>query len=335
MVQDKWLKYSVFSAMLLALVVVTLGAYTRLTDAGLGCPDWPGCYGHMVLPHKASALQVAQANFPDVPVEQVKAWTEMVHRYVAGSLAFLLLLIAIRALYLRIRDRFAYWRMPAIIVCLVILQAALGMWTVTMKLLPVVVMSHLLGGMTIFSLLCYYNVKITNPSDTQLTRQLYWVLGGIFVVFCQIALGGWVSANYAGIACVGFPKCNGLWLPSLHLGQGFNLFTSIGENYQGGLLDSEIRVTIQMIHRIGAMVTAIYLFGLSIFIYRTSHNELQRFCAIFIGLLLVMQICLGIANVMYRLPLPVAVAHNGVAAMLLASLMAMLAIVMQRRTDDR
>lgn len=335
MLDDKWLKYSVFSAMVLALIVVTLGAYTRLTDAGLGCPDWPGCYGHLLLPQQPDALQAAQANYPDIPVEKAKAWTEMVHRYVAGSLAMLILFIGIRSLYLRFRKQFSYWRLPVFILLLVCFQAALGMWTVTMKLLPVVVMSHLLGGITIFSLLCYYNIKLSHQFDTKLNQQFFWVLGGIVVVFCQIALGGWVSANYAGIACIGFPKCNGQWLPSLHLGQGFNLFSPIGDNYQGGLLDSNIRVTIQMIHRFGAMVTALYLLGMSIFIYRTSQDDIQRLGAIIILILLAIQISLGILNVVYLLPLPIAVAHNGVAAMLLASLMALLYIVSQRRIYAR
>lgn len=331
MLEDKWLKYSVFSAMVLALFVVTLGAYTRLTDAGLGCPDWPGCYGQMILPQQSAALQAAQANYPDIPVEQGKAWTEMAHRYVAGCLALLIGFIGFRALYLRIRRNFNHWRLPLLMILLVCFQAALGMWTVTMKLLPVVVMGHLLGGITLFSLLCFYNVKLSHQFDTRLTRTFFWVIGGIIVLYCQIALGGWVSANYAGIACVGFPKCNGQWLPSLHLGQGFNLFAPVGDNYQGGVLSSDIRVTIQMIHRFGALFTALYLSGLSIFILRTSHQHLQRFCAIFILILLAIQLSLGIMNVVYLLPLPIAVAHNGVAAMLLASLMAMLYLVMDRR----
>ena len=332
MFQDNWLKYSVFCAMVLALFVVTLGAFTRLTDAGLGCPDWPGCYGHLVLPHQADALQVAQANYPDLPVEKAKAWTEMVHRYVAGCLGLLILFIGCRAIYLRVRHRFELWRLPLFFIVLVCLQAALGMWTVTMKLLPVVVMSHLLGGITIFSLLCYYHVKLAHQVNGKLNRQFFMVLGGVLILYCQIALGGWVSANYAGIACVGFPKCNGQWLPDLHLGQGFNLFSPVGDNYQGGLLESNIRVTIQMIHRIGALITALYLIGLSIVVYRTNPGRLQRLCAIFILILLATQISLGIANVVFLLPLPVAVAHNGVAAMLLASLMAMLYLVTDRRS---
>lgn len=334
MVEDNWLKYSVFAAMVLALLVVTLGAYTRLTDAGLGCPDWPGCYGHLVLPQKADALQSAQANYPGIPVEKAKAWTEMVHRYIAGCLAILILFIAIRSIFLRFRQNFSHWQLPVFTLLLVCFQAALGMWTVTMKLLPVVVMSHLLGGITIFSLLCYYNIKLSHQFDTQLNRQFLWVLAGIVVLYCQIALGGWVSANYAGIACVGFPQCNGQWLPTLHLEQGFNLFSPVGNNYQGGVLDSNIRITIQMIHRLGALFTAIYLVGLSIFMYRKG-SDLLRHCAIFILVLLIIQIGLGIANVIYLLPLPVAVAHNGVAAMLLASLMAMLYLVTQRRIYAR
>lgn len=329
--QDNLLKTTVSIAMVLALFVVTLGAYTRLTNAGLGCPDWPGCYGHMVLPQQTNALAAAQAAFPDVPVEQTKAWTEMVHRYIAGCLALLVFFIGVRAIYLRLRNRFEHWRLALLMIFLVCFQAALGMWTVTLKLLPVVVMAHLLGGMTLFSLLTYYRLRLTDDQNPRISRQFLLVLIGCVVVFGQVALGGWVSANYAGIACVGFPQCNGQWLPTMHLGQGFNLFSPIGENYQGGVLDNSTRVTIQMIHRFGALVTTVYVTILAIWLYHNNPSTLVRRCALFILSMLGLQVSLGIINVLFLLPLPVAVAHNGVAAMLMASMMAMLYLVLRRK----
>ncbi|ASQ45231.1 COX15/CtaA family protein [Legionella clemsonensis] len=317
-------------AVILALFVVMLGAYTRLTDAGLGCPDWPGCYGHMVLPKNQHALASAQYQYPQIPIEARKAWTEMMHRYAAGTLGLLIFFIAGGSLLRRRQGMKLPWQLPAIMVLLVLFQAALGMWTVTLKLLPVVVMGHLLGGIAIFSCLSCFRLQLSAVKSTTLPRWCFWIGLGVAIVFLQIALGGWVSSNYAGIACVGFPQCNGQWFPPLHLAEGFNLLTPVGENYQGGLLDNEVRMTIQYIHRLGAIITAAYVLVLSLFcLAKTSEKMLHR-CALFAILLLIVQFCLGIANVIYLLPLWVAVAHNGVAALLLATMLMMLYLTQGR-----
>lgn len=314
----KSLRFITTAALILALFVVMLGAYTRLTGAGLGCPDWPGCYGHMVLPTAQKELKDAQGHYPQIPIESRKAWTEMAHRYAAGTLSLLILTIG----WCVWRRRLS-WGLPVTLVLLLLFQAALGMWTVTLKLLPVVVMGHLLGGMLIFASLCYFRMQISRIPAENIPRWRGWIALGIALVFGQIALGGWVSSNYAGVACIGFPRCNGEWLPVLHFSQGFNLFAPVGANYQGGLLDNDVRVTIQFIHRVGAMIVASYVLLLSaLLLLRVKTATVRGAAMLAIGLVIV-QFTLGVANVVYLLPLWVAVLHNGVAALLLATMFIM------------
>lgn len=315
----KYLSHITTVAVLLALFVVMLGAYTRLTDAGLGCPDWPGCYGRMVLPAKQPQLDDAQKRYPTILIEKQKAWTEMAHRYAAGTLAILIFTIFILAL--RQKNARIPRLLPAVLVGLVFFQALLGMWTVTLKLLPVVVMAHLLGGILIFSCLFYFRLQLSRLQGDSCHQNWRLAIGlGMVIVFLQIALGGWVSSNYAGVACIGFPTCNGQWLPELYFSKGFNLFSPVGENYQGGLLDHQARMTIQFIHRLGALVTVIYILLLSLILAVKTASYPVRVLSILAAGLVVLQVVLGILNVVYLLPLWVAVAHNGVAAMLLATL---------------
>jgi cytochrome c oxidase assembly protein subunit 15 len=291
----------------MALGVVMLGAYTRLTDAGLGCPDWPGCYGQfVVLP-----LQHAQ--------DFIKAWTEMAHRYAAGTLVSLIVILLISILRSTLRTPLTQ-RVSLLLFGLLGFQAALGMWTVTLKLLPIVVMGHLLGGILIFSSLIYLRAAISTLQPKANTLWRMMVNLGLVIVSLQIALGGWVSANYAGIACVGFPQCNGHWLPAMDWTHAFQLFSPLNENYQGGLLSHPARVTIQVAHRVGALITLLYLLTLSIVYTQRAPNKAQQRVAALLGVLVIAQCTLGITNVVYFLPLPVAVLHNGVAALLLANL---------------
>lgn len=317
--QNKLLRKTATCAVLLSLFVVMLGAYTRLTDAGLGCPDWPGCYGHLVLPSAKAGLMDAQTIYPQIPIESRKAWTEMVHRYAAGSLALLIFYIGFSMLRKRLQGNNVPWHLPAALLLLVIFQAALGMWTVTLKLLPVVVMGHLLGGMLIVACLSRLRLQISSIKGVNLPQWRPWLRLAVIIVFSQIALGGWVSSNYAGISCIGFPMCNGTWWPELHFAQGFNLFAPVGANYQGGLLDNDVRVTIQFIHRLGAVVTAIYILMLSLLMMFKAQTNYLKGAAVAMFLLVLVQFSLGILNVIYLLPISVAVAHNGVAALLLAT----------------
>ncbi len=283
-----------------ALCVVMLGAYTRLTDAGLGCPDWPGCYGHMVV--------------ESTVVESTKAWTEMIHRYFAGLLGLFIAGLTITS----IAQKKSVAGLMIVISLLVIFQAALGMWTVTWKLHPTVVMGHLLGGMLIFSLLWLAFLKsaaLEKQRDVSYGLKSLLRLG-VVLVFAQIALGGWTSANYAAMACIDFPTCQGSWWPVSHLKEAFELSHPIGADYEGGVFSHDVRVTIQFIHRLGALcVTAVLLLMTGIAMRIAS----LRSAALTVLVLLGVQIALGISNVLFLLPLPVAVLHNGVAALLLAA----------------
>jgi cytochrome c oxidase assembly protein subunit 15 len=309
-------------AILLALLVVMLGAYTRLTDAGLGCPDWPGCYGRMVLPMQQHELTQAQTMYPAVPIETRKAWTEMVHRYAAGTLALLIVTIGLTACWKRRRLRVSAV-VPCTLIILVLYQALLGMWTVTLKLLPVVVMGHLLGGILIFALLCFFRSQLSRQVPYT-TSWHTWIGIGAAIVLLQIALGGWVSSNYAGISCIGFPKCNGLWWPDLHFSRGFNVWSPVGANYQGGVLDSASRVTILFIHRLGAVVTAMYVLALACMLWIRCKYPMIRILSGSVIVTVLVQFTLGILNVVYLMPLWVAVAHNGVAAVLFAMMLSLL-----------
>jgi cytochrome c oxidase assembly protein subunit 15 len=278
-------------ATILTLIVIMLGAYTRLKDAGLGCPDWPGCYGYLTVPQSPTEMAQATAQFPETPVEAAKAWPEMVHRYVAGTLGFLILLIAIQMIRHRMWHNSALWVSLGLL-ALVIFQALLGMWTVTMRLLPIVVMGHLLGGMAIFALLTWLNLRLS-LSDSQLFARrgdffkgpFKWVILGLIILIIQIALGGWVSANYAALICPDVLSCEGQTIPTLNFQQAFQFISQIGPNYQGGLLDTTARVTIQYAHRVWAIVTAFYLLGLSIWIISTTLSQKNRdwhyYCAMF------------------------------------------------------
>ncbi len=322
--QNNSIRIAATIAVLLALFVVMLGAYTRLSDAGLGCPDWPGCYGKMVLPSADVALKEAQSKFPQIPIESRKAWTEMAHRYAAGTLGLLIFFIGFSVLRKRLQGYQLPWHLPLALFILVMFQAALGMWTVTLKLLPVVVMAHLLGGILIFACLSRFRLQMSAVVGQDLPQWRPWLRLGVIIVFFQIALGGWVSSNYAGISCIGFPRCNGVWFPELYFAKGFNLFSSVGANYQGGLLDNEVRVSIQFIHRIGAIVTAGYVLMLCTLILLKNNSTYLTRAASLLATLVVIQFLLGVLNVVYLLPIKVAVAHNGIAALLLAVIFSML-----------
>lgn len=323
-------------ATLLALIVVVLGAYTRLTDAGLGCPDWPGCYGHVTVPSKPAALAQAANDFPKAPiVESRKAWTEMIHRYFAGSLGVLIFVICLLQFYHAKKIR-KFPLLPICLIGLLIFQAALGMWTVTLQLLPVVVMGHLLGGLAILALLWLISLQAKNNHKLPVPNHHWqylrpWALLGLFIIIAQIALGGWTSSNYAALICPNFPFCNGQLFPTMDFKQAFNVFAPIGINYLGGDLNSAARVTIQMVHRYGAFITAIYISILGFWVLLNKFDANLRRIGWLILLVLVLQICLGIFNVLLLLPLPIAVAHNACAAILL--LMVTLNYKLQKRTS--
>jgi cytochrome c oxidase assembly protein subunit 15 len=308
-------------ATLLALVVIGLGAYTRLKDAGLGCPDWPGCYGRIVVPETPAAIQKADRLYPAEPVQPSKAWPEMVHRYFAGTLGVLILGLAAWSLVRRRQDPNQPLLIPLLLVAIAVFQAALGMWTVTLELLPLVVMSHLLGGMTIAALLWWLTLRSSGVFKQQLTTSAPyfrpWAYLGLFILAAQIFLGGWTTANYSSLACAHFPFCQGTLFPHMEIQRAFSFSSPIGTNYQGGVLDVAARITIQMFHRYGAFLTASYLGILAICLMTSQAAARLRGLGWTIFILLWLQFCLGVMNVEMLLPLPVAIAHNLVAALLL------------------
>ncbi len=307
-------------SLLVALVVVTLGAYVRLSDAGLGCPDWPGCYGRLTVPAASESGAVNEA-FPDRPLESGKAWREMVHRYAAGVLGLLVAAIFFCALRMQAISR-TERRVGVLLVGVVVFQALLGMWTVTLLLKPLVVVAHLAGGFSVLALLWWLWLMrfisrrhLTMPPGAPAGLRLLAVAG--LAVFClQVFLGGWTSSNYAALACVGFPLCNGEWLPAMEFSEGFVLWRGLGIDYEGGVLNHPARVAIHMSHRVGALVTAIVLGLLALRLLRISEAWARGLGGLLL-LGLAAQILLGIGNVTWFLPLPVAVAHQGSAAILL------------------
>lgn len=318
-------------ALVLAWLVLMLGAYTRLTDAGLGCPDWPGCYGHMVLPSEQQALSHAQQSFPEIPIEATKAWTEMAHRYLAGSLLTMIVLVLF---FLVFHQSFKALVRPIYLIGLLGLlafQAALGMWTVTLKLLPQVVSGHLLGGFLIFSILAILRSYFSSEQPLDQKNWRFVFAFGIVLTFMQIALGAWVSSNYAAISCLGFPQCNGLWVPPLNWVQAFNVFQASGHNYQGGLLDVDARMTIQWVHRVCALLVWVYWLWVSIALWLKINHVRVRAWVLRLQGLLALQVILGIVNVTKGLPLSSAVLHNGVGALILATTVVMAAFVCGQR----
>ena len=319
------LRRLVFVSILLALIVVSLGAYTRLTHAGLGCPDWPGCYGQLTVPESAEHIEKAETAFPHRNVEPEKAWNEMIHRYFAGTLG--LLILAIAFLSIKNRHNGTPLRLPILILAVVIFQAALGMWTVTMMLMPIVVMGHLLGGFTTLCLLFLLYLRLNpyrmNTGDWAVKKYGRYALIGVVILAGQIALGGWTSSNYAALTCSELPICQSDWFNRLTFEDSFDLIPPKRDSYEFGHLDHNERLTIHVAHRFGAIITSAYLAWLIIMVFSKAQTRLFRTSAVILGVALVLQISLGISNVWFVLPLSVAVSHNIVAACLMLALIAL------------
>ena len=311
-------KKLILAALILTFFVVPLGAYVRLSNAGLGCPDWPGCYGQVTPHHAADAIDAALKINPDGVVSHDKAWKEMVHRYFAGALGLLILAIAVVAWRQRKRGGFG---LPLALLALIVFQALLGMWTVTQLLKPLIVSAHLMGGMTTLALLVWLWRRESATSQRAYFAPVHHlrraVVLGLVLVIVQIALGAWVSANYAALVCADFPTCQGAWVPAMDFNHAFTLHRDLGETASGELLSLSALTAIHWTHRLMALIVTLYLVWLATRLFKVSGYA--GFASMLLGAL-GLQVLLGISNVVFSLPLPVAVAHNAGAALLLAGM---------------
>ncbi|BCL76693.1 heme A synthase [Jeongeupia sp. HS-3] len=292
------------------LVLVMLGAWVRLSDAGLGCPDWPGCYGRITPPEAAHDIAHAERAFGG-EVDPSKGWKEMIHRYAVGGYGVLMLLACAALWRQRHRDAIPALLILAPLVVLVF-QALLGMWTVTLKLMPIVVTAHLLGGMSLIALLSALAVRSRPAAGLSHAGLAPLAATALLLCFAQIALGGWVSSNYAALACNGFPACQGGLAPPAGLAEALRPDRALGLSADGVPLTITHLAAIHWLHRLGALLLLVVV-GLTAW---RARRIAPRHAAL-LALSLVIQIGLGIANVLLSLPLPLAVLHNGGAALLL------------------
>lgn len=307
----KWLVRLTLMGTLFTAVVMLVGAWTRLVDAGLGCPDWPGCYGKLLVPDN----DLATLRHPDVPLEPFKAWVEMIHRYIASMLG--LVVLSVVALGWPLRQRSGYpWRLSVMLLAVIMLQGAFGAFTVTLQLWPQVVTLHLLGGLSVLLLFFWLHLRLRythrSPINAPHRTNFLWAIAASLLV-AQLALGGWVSSNYAGIACQGFPTCNGQWWPELDLSEGFHLTQTVGPNYLHGQLHAAARTAIHIIHRLGALILGVGLLALW---WRHRHWQHVAKPLALVITLYAMQALLGIANVLLWLPLWLALLHTAGAIVL-------------------
>lgn len=300
---------------ILALCVVVLGAYVRLSDAGLGCPDWPGCYGELTVPQSKTAIQKAQSAYPHSTIAVGKAWKEMAHRYLAGTLGLLVLAISILGWSAKREIMSSAWT-SSFLVILIAFQAMLGMWTVTMLLKPAIVSAHLIGGMATLAMLTWLAHRHWGHYSTSICKSFslkFAIRFALIVLLMQIFLGGWTSTNYAALACTDFPTCHGVLIPEMDFKDAFHLVRNLGQSANGGMLSLASITAIQWTHRIGALVTFIYLGALAL--TTLKYWQLTRLSWLIL-ITLCTQICLGIANLVLHLPLALAVAHNLTAGLL-------------------
>lgn len=346
----KWYLSLAVLAAVLALGVIVLGAYVRLSQAGLGCPDWPGCYGHISVPQTRTAIASADAHYTHRPVQPARAWKEMIHRYFAGSLAVLILVLAVAAWWLRLRRARAGAAaaietprgvpravqpvlLPSLTLLTVIFQALLGMWTVTLLLFPPVVMGHLLGGYLTLALLVLLVLQSGGwlRAAGEAGAALRWLAAITLVILVlQVALGGWTSSNYAGVACPDFPTCQGQWIPHMNFPEGF-AWHGLGLNYEGGILNDPARIAIHETHRLGALLTFLMVIVTGVCLIVKGRSRSLKWLGAVAMLLVICQVLIGVSMVHFALPLGLTDSHTGVAALLLATVVAWNWAVQTRR----
>ena len=303
----------------LAFAVIALGAWTRLVDAGLGCPDWPGCYGFVVFPTNEAEIALAESRYPMFPYDINKAIPEVVHRYFAAALGFLAIIMVYYSFKQNENKNIRRWTVGLLI--FICLQGLFGYLTVSLLLLPLIVTGHLFGGfttLTLFFLIFLMSGRFSILEKMKIPKLKTIATIALVVLIFQIFLGVWTSTNYASLACADFPTCQGSYMPEMDFKNGFNLNQEVGPNYLYGLLDNPSRVAIHYSHRVSAILVTIVFLVLISKLWFSNAAPL----ASTLGVLLLTQISLGIINVVYVLPLYVAIAHNLVAALLLLTVFA-------------
>lgn len=305
-------------AVIACFILVVIGAYVRLSDAGLGCPDWPGCYGHIVVPDNAAATAAADQRYPLRPVEAHKAWKEMIHRYLAGIVGLLVLALALLAVFVRRQN--LPRRIALAILGIIIVQIVFGALTVTWKVMPIIVTTHLMLGLATLAMLWWMWLRQAAPQPLASGRPVgvrSWAALGLVVLVAQIFLGGWTSTNYAAIGCPDFPTCQGSFGLQTGLAPAFQLWHGLGVNYEGGILSSSVRATIHMVHRYGALATTLVLGGLGIYLLAAARRSEWRWLGGALLAALALQVAIGIGIVETQFPLWLTDAHTGGAALLL------------------
>ena len=302
--------------------LVAFGAFTRLTDSGLGCPDWPGCYGNASPSAAHAEISKAEAAMPTGPVTHEKAWIEMIHRYLAMAIGVLLITLTAATWLQRRRGAPVSTWWPAATLAWICLQGAFGAWTVTMKLFPAIVTLHLLGGLVLLALLCRQAVAYAHAQSGAAPaaiapRDRAWLIAGLGLVWLQVTLGGWVSTNYAVLACTEFPLCQGSWWPHMNFREGFELWRELGRSGAGDYLTFAALTAIHYTHRLVAYAVFAVLGWLA---WRLrSHGALRRQAG-WIAVLAGLQLATGLSNVVLGWPIAAAVAHTAGAAALVVVL---------------
>lgn len=348
---DRWLRGLALFGVLLCFGVVVLGAYVRLTDAGLGCPDWPGCYGH-ISPVGAADSPTSQARFPGRPLQTGKAWHEMIHRYAAGTLGCVIIVIAAFAIAAR-KPKAVGAGLGILLFATVLVQAILGMLTVTWLLKPLIVTLHLIFGMTTLALLWWVWLRLQQrpfpaassvfmkrasagralqgsgawPARSRVELKIAYGLAvlAVIVLAAQFFLGGWTSANYAALACPDFPTCQGAWWPHADFRHAFVLWRGLWIDYQGGILANPARVAIHFAHRLGALTVTLTFLATTLFVISRPSLATARPRAYLVLAALGLQLAIGISMVLQTFPLWLTTAHTAGAALLLMAILALTA----------
>lgn len=316
-----WLGALTALTLFLTFDLIVVGAFTRLSDSGLGCPDWPGCYGEASPWAAHEDIRAAEAAQPTGPVTWGKAWIEMLHRYLAMVLGALTLVLAAGSLWRRRElPHSAAW--PVATLIWVIVQGLFGKYTVTLKLYPAIVTLHLLGGLVLLALLVVQHARFQGATLALTPASRRWLLAAMLALVGQVSLGGWVSTNYAVLACQGFPTCNGQWWPAMDVGQGFTLLRELGRAGHGGFLPAEALVAIHMAHRVFAVLLLLLMAGLLLQLWRQPAAATPTRWLL---VLLVAQVATGLANVILQWPLAAALAHTAGAAALVGVMVWLLA----------